>query len=258
MKEPSVVKEPPAMIRLEQLCRTFMVGDQPVHALDDISLTIAKGEYISVMGPSGSGKSTLLNMLGLLDMPNSGDYWLNDVNTCKLNEEERAAFRRDHIGFVFQSYHLIARLSARENIELPLVLAGMPPKKRKPLVDEMLERLGLTDRAHHHPNELSGGQRQRVAIGRALLIKPNLLLADEPTGNLDSTSGTEVVQLLEELNREGITLIVVTHDIELGARAKRQLKMVDGKVVRDFISESSSSSSNRSSDSSSLNSSESQ
>ena len=166
------------MIRLAHICRTFLIGDQPVHALDDISLSIAKGEYISVMGPSGSGKSTLLNMLGLLDKPSSGDYWLNEVNTTQLNEEERATFRRDHIGFVFQSYHLIARLSARENIELPLVLAGMAPKKRKPLVDDMLERLGLTERAHHHPSELSGGQRQRVAIGRALLIKPNLLLAD--------------------------------------------------------------------------------
>lgn len=227
------------MIRLEHICRTFLLGDQPVHALDDITLSIAKGEYISVMGPSGSGKSTLLNMLGLLDKPNRGDYWLNEVNTTQLNEEERATFRRDHIGFVFQSYHLIARLSARENIELPLVLAGMPPKQRKPLVDEMLDRLGLKERAHHHPSELSGGQRQRVAIGRALLIKPNLLLADEPTGNLDTASGNEVVQLLEELNREGITLIVVTHDIDLGARARRQIKMVDGRVVRDFISEES-------------------
>ena len=224
------------MIRLEHICRTFLVGDQPVHALDDVTLKIEKGEYISVMGPSGSGKSTLLNLLGLLDKPNSGDYWLNDVNTTTLNEEQRATFRRDHIGFVFQSYHLIARLSARENIELPLVLAGMPPKQRKPLVDEMLDRLGLTERAHHNPSELSGGQRQRVAIGRALLIKPNLLLADEPTGNLDTASGKEVIHLLEELNRSGITLIVVTHDIDLGARARRQLKMVDGKVVRDFIS----------------------
>ncbi len=222
------------MIKLEHINRTFLLGEQPVHALDDICLSINKGEYISVMGPSGSGKSTLLNMLGLLDKPNSGDYWLNDTNTVKLNEEERSTFRRDHIGFVFQSYHLIPRLSARENIELPLVLAGVAPKKRKPIVDEMLKRLRLTDRASHHPSQLSGGQRQRVAIGRALLMKPNLLLADEPTGNLDSASGKEVIQLLEELNAEGITLIVVTHDIDLGSRAQRQLKMMDGKVVQDF------------------------
>ena len=221
------------MIELQQLYRSFQIGDQCVHALDHIDLHIARGEYLSVMGPSGSGKSTLLNMLGLLDLPSAGEYRLNQVATSRLSEEERATLRREHIGFVFQSYHLIPRLTARENIELPLVLAGIPPKQRKPLVDKVITRLTLTDRAAHAPNQLSGGQRQRVAIGRAIVMKPQLLLADEPTGNLDSVSGREVIELLEELNDEGITLLVVTHDQGIGDRAKRKLKMIDGRIASD-------------------------
>lgn len=221
------------MIELQQLCRTFFAGDQAVHALDHIDLRIADGEYLSVMGPSGSGKSTLLNILGLLDNPNSGQYQLSGIDTTSLNEEQRAALRRQQIGFVFQSYHLISRLSARENIELPLVLAGEPPRQRRTKVDAVVQRLGLSDRAAHAPNQLSGGQRQRVAIGRALIMKPQLILADEPTGNLDSVSGGEVIALLEELNGEGITLLVVTHDEVVGARARRRLKMLDGRVHSD-------------------------
>lgn len=221
------------MIDLKQLCRTFMLGDQAVHALDNINLSIASGEYLSVMGPSGSGKSTLLNVLGLLDVPSSGQYLLNNTDTTTLREAERAQYRREQIGFVFQSYHLVARLSAAENIELPLVLAGMAPAERNTKVSAMLEQLGLSSRADHLPNQLSGGQRQRVAIGRAIIMQPKLLLADEPTGNLDTQSGNDVVAILEQLNQQGITLLVVTHDSALGKRAKRRIRMVDGAIVED-------------------------
>lgn len=222
------------MIVLRQLCRDFQIGEQTVHALDRIDLTIDQGEYLSVMGPSGSGKSTLLNMLGLLDKPSSGQYLLAGQATGELREEQRAALRRQYIGFVFQSYHLVPRLTARENIELPMVLAGVAPRTRKVTLDALLDRLDLRDRATHNPNQLSGGQRQRVAIGRAIVMKPSLLLADEPTGNLDSKSGTEVMNLLEELNAEGITLLVVTHDENMGARARRRLHMIDGRIARDW------------------------
>ncbi len=223
------------MIRLTQLCKTYHLGGESVHALDHLNLDIAAGDYLSVMGPSGSGKSTLLNMLGLLDTPDSGEYWLEEQQTDLLDEEHRAALRNQRIGFVFQAYHLIDRLSARENIELPLVLNGTPPKQRAPLVDELLQRLGLEHHAMHLPHQLSGGQRQRVAIARAVIRKPALLLADEPTGNLDSHSGSEVIALLEELNREGITLLVVTHDPKMGERARRQLWMQDGKLTGENL-----------------------
>jgi putative ABC transport system ATP-binding protein len=220
-------------IRVRGVHRRFQLGDQTVHALNNIDLDIAQGEYLSVMGPSGSGKSTLLNMLGLLDVPDEGEYWLAGNNTVPMKEEVRANYRRDHIGFVFQSYHLIPRLSARENMELPLVLAGVTPSERKKRLDPVIERLGLTARASHKPDQLSGGQRQRVAIGRAIIMNAPLLLADEPTGNLDTHSGADVVALLEELNQQGTTLIVVTHDQALGRRAHRRLRMVDGKIVSD-------------------------
>lgn len=225
------------MIRVTGVNKTFRLGDQQVHALRDIRLEIADGEYLSVMGPSGSGKSTLLNMLGLLDRPDNGQYFLEGIDTVPLPEEARARLRGAHVGFIFQSFHLVPRLTARENIELPLVLAGVAPDERKPRVDEMLQQLGLTDRADHTPNQLSGGQRQRVAIGRALVMKPRLLLADEPTGNLDSVSGREVMNLLEQLHETGITLLVVTHDADLGARAHRRIRMVDGAIVADVRSE---------------------
>lgn len=221
------------MIRLEGIERTFQVGDSTVRALRDIALDISAGEYVSVMGPSGSGKSTLLNVLGLLDRPNGGRYWLNGVETSSLSERELARFRREHIGFVFQAYHLVPRLTAQENIELPLMLAGVAPAERRKRAQASMERLGISDRAHHLPNQLSGGQRQRVAIGRSIIMRPDLLLADEPTGNLDSRSGEEVTELLEELNRSGITLLVVTHDNRLGARAARQLHMLDGRIDSD-------------------------
>jgi putative ABC transport system ATP-binding protein len=229
------------MIALTQLCRTFMLGDQAVHALDNITLNISAGEYLSVMGPSGSGKSTLLNVLGLLDIPDSGHYLLQGTDTTRLSETERARYRREHIGFVFQSYHLVGRLSARENIALPLVLAGIAPAKRKLKVDAILNQLGLMPRADHLPNQLSGGQRQRVAIGRAIIMQPRLLLADEPTGNLDTQSGNDVVAILEQLNQQGITLVVVTHDNALGQRATRRVRMVDGSVVSDDSSSATAS-----------------
>ncbi len=226
------------MISLQQVNRTFYLGDQPVHALNNINLDINPGEYLSVMGPSGSGKSTLLNIMGLLDRPDSGDYLIENQSTATLAEADRAALRRNHIGFVFQSYHLISRLTARENITLPMILSGISSRKRNKRVTILLEQLGLTEREGHLPSQLSGGQRQRVAIGRAIIMSPNILLADEPTGNLDSRSGTEVIQVLENLNREGITLLVVTHDPDLGARANRKIQMMDGQITQDLVQNS--------------------
>jgi putative ABC transport system ATP-binding protein len=221
------------MIRLEGISRTFPVGDQPVHALRAVDLTFEDGEYAAIMGPSGSGKSTLLNILGLLDRPDEGSYRLDDRETTRLGEESRAQLRRDRIGFVFQSFHLIPRLSAAENVELPLVLAGVAPKERRHKVEGILDAVGLTERAHHRPDQLSGGQRQRVAIARATIMEPSLILADEPTGNLDRASGDEVVNTLETLNAGGLTLLVVTHDPAIGDRAKRRVRMDDGSVVAD-------------------------
>lgn len=221
------------MITLEGINRIFEVGDQHVHALDDINLTIQPGEYLSLMGPSGSGKSTLLNILGLLDKPTSGRYLLEGREITSLSDDEQASVRAEKIGFVFQFFHLVPRMSAFENVELPLVLAGMAPSVRRERVHVILEQLGLMDRAHHRPDQLSGGQRQRIAIARATIMKPSLLLADEPTGNLDSRSGTDVVEVLEQLNAGGITLVVVTHDGQVGKRAGRRLRMVDGAIVED-------------------------
>ena len=221
------------MIRLEDLRRDFQVGDQVVHALDHIDLEIQPGEYISVMGPSGSGKSTLLNLLGLLDKPTSGNYWLNDADVSSLNDNALAEQRQQNIGFIFQSFHLIPRLNALENVELPMLLAGAPVAARRERAREVLESVGLASRLHHRPDQLSGGERQRVAIGRAIVMKPGLLMADEPTGNLDSRSGEEVIEILEQLNRDGISLMVVTHDHEIGRRARRHLTLHDGKIVRD-------------------------
>lgn len=221
------------MIKLENIHRNFQVGDQAVHALDNINVTINNGEYVSVMGPSGSGKSTLLNLLGLLDSPSSGNYFLNGNNVTELDENQQAETRNQNIGFVFQVFHLIPRLTAAENIELPLVLAGISESTRKERVHNALDSMKLLDRAHHKPQELSGGQRQRVAIARATITEPSILLADEPTGNLDQKSGLNVIETLEQLNQKGITLIVVTHDAALGARSTRSIRMIDGKIESD-------------------------
>ena len=224
------------MIHLENICRHFQVGDQIVKALDNIQLKINAGEYISIMGPSGSGKSTLLNILGLLDHPTSGNYIFENKNITQFTEDELADFRRDNIGFVFQFFHLVPRLSTAENIELPMVLAGIAPEERAHKVNKILESLDLTERAHHRPDQLSGGQRQRVAIARATVLEPRIILADEPTGNLDRHSGKEVIEVLESYLDLGITLITVTHDPDIGSRAKRKIKMVDGCIVSDETS----------------------
>ncbi len=221
------------MIRLEKLSREFQVGNQVVHALDEVDLQINENEYVSIMGVSGSGKSTLLNILGLLDTPTSGDYILSGINTSKMDDDEMAGIRSTKIGFVFQSFHLIPRLTAFENIEMPMILSGINPKERMKKVNVALERVGLTDRSDHRPEQLSGGQRQRVAIARSIVMEPDVLLADEPTGNLDTTSGKEVVKLIEELNLAGLTLIVVTHDREMGVRSNRLIELRDGKIIND-------------------------
>jgi len=221
------------MIRLAGINRIFHMGDQAVHALNNINLHISSGEYVSIMGPSGSGKSTLLNIVGVLDKPDSGSYSLDNRTVNTLSETEQAQIRREKIGFVFQTFHLIPRLTAAENVELPLILSGIPPKDRLLRVDEALQAFELQNRAQHRPAELSGGQRQRVAIARATIMHPSVILADEPTGNLDHFMGAEVMNLLEKLHISGTTLIVVTHDRELGARAHRQVIMRDGKILAD-------------------------
>jgi len=221
------------VIELEGICRTFTVGDQQVGALRDVSLHIARGEHVSIMGPSGSGKSTLLNILGLLDRPDAGAYRLEGNDVTELDEAGQARVRRERIGFVFQFFHLVPYLTAEENVELPLVLAGVAPTERRERVAASLRAMGIADRAHHRPDQLSGGQRQRVAIARATVTEPAVLLADEPTGNLDRRSGSDVIKILEGLRDSGLTLIVVTHDAEIGERARRRIRMVDGCVVEN-------------------------
>ena len=222
-----------AQIELDGINRIFQLGDSQVHALRDVSLRIEAGEYVAVMGPSGSGKSTLLNLLGLLDRPNAGHYLLEGRDVTTLSADEQAAVRSARIGFVFQSFHLVPRLTAAENVALPLMLAGIPPQERTSRVTQALKDFGLEPRAHHRPEELSGGQRQRVAIARATIMRPAMLLADEPTGNLDRATGHEVTALLEALNAAGTTLIVVTHDPAMGARARRRILMEDGAIRQD-------------------------
>jgi len=221
------------MIHLENLCRHFEVGNQIVRALDEVDLEINKKEYVSIMGVSGSGKTTLLNILGLLDTPTSGSYVLSGVSTSTMNDDEMAHIRSTKIGFIFQSFHLIPRLTAAENVEMPMVLSGLNSKERKKKVDNALARVNLTDRSDHRPEQLSGGQRQRVAIARSIVMEPDVLLADEPTGNLDSTSSKEIIKLIEELNKGGLTLIVVTHDTDIGSRSERLIELLDGKIVKD-------------------------
>jgi putative ABC transport system ATP-binding protein len=223
-----------AILRLEQLTRIFAVGDQFVRALDGVDLDIGAGEYISLMGPSGSGKSTLLNIFGLLDRPTSGEYWLAGEQTSTMSDDRLADTRQREIGFVFQFFHLIHRMTAVENVELPLMLAGVPLAERRARAHEALRRMGLEARTDHRSNQLSGGERQRVAIARAVVMRPKILLADEPTGNLDSVSGGEVVKIVEALHDEGLTLVVVTHDPAIGSRAHRRLVMRDGKIVQDI------------------------
>jgi putative ABC transport system ATP-binding protein len=221
------------MIELKAVSRTFTVGDQQVRALDGVDLVVGAGEYLSIMGPSGSGKSTLLNILGLLDRPTSGAYLLDGEEVSGLSDDRQAALRLKRFGFVFQFFHLVPRMTAAENVALPLTLAGVEPEERDRRVARVLADYGLADRMQHRPPQLSGGQCQRVAIARATIMGPSVILADEPTGNLDRHSGEQVIDILEGLNRQGMALIVVTHDPEVGARARRRISMVDGRISED-------------------------
>jgi putative ABC transport system ATP-binding protein len=217
------------VIRLEHVVRAYQVGDAEVRALDDVSLAIRTGEFVALMGPSGSGKSTLLNVLGCLDTPTSGAYLLDGEPVQSLSEDQLAAVRQKKIGFIFQAYHLVPRMSAARNVELPLIFAGVDPKLRREKVRTAIAQVGLTHRIDHKPTQLSGGERQRVGIARAMVMEPSILLADEPTGNLDSKSGDEIVALLERLNSGGLTIVLVTHDPRVGDHAGRMLRMRDGK-----------------------------
>ncbi|HRY44348.1 MAG TPA: ABC transporter ATP-binding protein [Thermoanaerobaculia bacterium] len=221
------------MIELSGVSRTWEVGGRPVHALRDVTLSIGSGEYVSVMGPSGSGKSTLLSLLGGLDRPTAGSYRFEGREVASLPDDDLSRLRRERIGFVFQSFHLVPRMTALENVALPLLLAGVSPKDRTARAAEALASVGLSPRLDHRPDQLSGGEKQRVCLARAVVTRPGLLLADEPTGNLDSASGTEIVALLERLHASGITLLVVTHDAGIGGRARRRVRLADGRVTGD-------------------------
>lgn len=220
------------MIQLEDLWRTYVMGDQELHALRGVNETIESGEHVAIMGPSGSGKSTLLNVVGCLDSPTRGRYLLDGNDVANLEDDALADVRLRRIGFIFQSFHLVPRLTAVENVELPLIFAGIEPQERRELASKALDAVGLSDRSGHKPSELSGGQKQRIAIARATIMGPGLLLADEPTGNLDSRSGAQVLDLLGQLHQEGRTLIVVTHDPGVARRADRVLVLRDGEIAR--------------------------
>jgi putative ABC transport system ATP-binding protein len=219
------------VIQLKNISREFQVGDETVHALRNINLEIAAGDHVALMGPSGSGKSTLLNVIGCLDRPSQGTYILEGKDVTHMEENELSIIRRHRIGFVFQFFHLVPRLDAAGNVELPMIFAGVPREERRMRVAKALESVGLSHRSKHRPNQLSGGERQRTAIARAVVMDPAILLADEPTGNLDTHSGQEIVELIESMNREGLTLIIVTHDPVIGERARRVIQLRDGEIV---------------------------
>ncbi|HEV2063893.1 MAG TPA: ABC transporter ATP-binding protein [Thermoanaerobaculia bacterium] len=221
------------MIELERVCRDYEVGGRPVHALRDLDLSVPDGDYLSIMGPSGSGKSTLLNLIGCLDRPTSGSYSLDGREVAGLSDDELSLVRQKRIGFVFQSYHLVPRLTAQGNVELPMLFAGIQRGDRARRAAKALERVGLSERSLHTAEQLSGGERQRVAIARAVVMGPRVLLADEPTGNLDTAAGGEILKLLEEMNAGGLTLLLVTHDPALGRRARHRVRLVDGAIATE-------------------------
>lgn len=221
------------MIELKEITKTYQMGTQEVHALRGVDLNIERGEYVAIVGPSGSGKSTLMNIIGCLDVPTSGTYVLNGDDVSRLSDDRQARIRNKQIGFVFQTFNLLSRTTALHNVELPLIYSGMPSKERRQRAEEALEAVGLVDRMTHHPNELSGGERQRVAIARALVNQPSLLLADEPTGNLDSHTSEEIMDIFVNLHKRGETILLVTHERDIAAYAERLITLRDGKVESD-------------------------
>ncbi|MEP6801807.1 MAG: ABC transporter ATP-binding protein [Acidobacteriota bacterium] len=221
------------LIDIRDITKVYQMGQEQVHALSGVTVGVERGEYVAIMGPSGSGKSTLMNLIGCLDTPTSGSYVLNGREVAQMTDDELAAIRNQEIGFVFQTFNLLPRTSALQQVELPLVYSGLPRKERRERAIKSLESVGLADRMSHQPNELSGGQRQRVAVARALINNPSILLADEPTGNLDSQTGNEIMALFEDLNRRGNTIVLVTHEEDIAAHARRIVRLRDGKVRED-------------------------
>src|ERR1700754_3614540 len=229
----SVRPRGPVVIDIENITKEYVMGEEIIHALRGVTLQIRRNEYLAIMGPSGSGKSTLMNMLGCLDTPSSGRYEFSGKNVAEMDDDELAAIRNREIGFVFQTFNLLPRSTSLKNVELPLIYAGIDPETREHKAAQALRDVGLGERMHHKPNELSGGQRQRVAIARALVNEPSIILADEPTGNLDSKSGEDVIKLFQDLNDSGITLVMVTHEPDIAECCKRVLRFADGKLVSD-------------------------
>ena len=225
------------LIDIREITKVYQMGQEQVHALSGVNLGVERGEYVAIMGPSGSGKSTLMNLVGCLDTPTSGSYVLNGREVARMTDDELAAIRNQEIGFVFQTFNLLPRTNALQQVELPLVYSGLARKERRERAVKALEAVGLGDRMNHHPNEMSGGQRQRVAVARALINDPSILLADEPTGNLDSQTGAEIMALFADLNRRGNTIVLVTHEEDIAAHARRIVRLRDGKVTEDQINQ---------------------